>query len=974
MDKTELSLLSSRPLNVVNNDYLHFARPLTAKLLESMELNKTFIDGKGNWLTYEKKGQTRRVLDITGGYGANLFGHKNKEFIELYKSYLDSMAPSLTQGSIRSKTGELTKKISEMLQAETGEGPWVTTLSNTGTEAVEAALKHSLLYYQTQMVQIDQELQREFNQFEMQLRFIAEDKRDSILSSLKKELIGHIEEIKCSQERKSYLLHQAQSSYDIQDLRQLVNEFNQKQFAEKPKFISLERSYHGKSLGSLSVTWNHKFRESFYLGDEYNQDTIFIKPNILQEELNIAIDGAQKDILYLSVNKNGVQWRKHTLNGIAAAIIEPIQGESGVHPLSSHFLALMKKMSVEKNFLLIFDEIQAGLFRTGKLASGSHSNITADVYTFSKGLGAGLVKIAATTINHKKYIEEFGFLHTSTFAEDDLSSAMALEVLNRLDNQETISESMKNADYLEFRLQHTKEIYPEIIKEIRGKGFMLAIEFFDVLKDISFEFKMISESNMQGYLLSSCLLNHEDIRMSPSLSNSLTLRVQPSLSIEIHEIEHLIAGLTRLSEAIRGKRTSYLLGSIYHHEVIKNEYSGELSENYKPNPRPLSVFLCHLIDFEHISKISPSVSQINESNFLKKLALGKEVSDFKIYHTQTLRSIDNKEMDVILMAIPVTSEELKKSFTSSKTKHKIISKVQKALEYSKELGATTVGLGQFTSIVSGNGLYLDPMGMNLTTGNAFTIGLAIEAAFNEAKNKNIDLMKSHVGIIGAAGNIMSVASSVIAERVGSVTMIHHSPLEASLKYQEAAKRILRDILSSTIDSELINKVKSTIKASDLDSNNWLSLIQDESFKKCIHFSSDLNHIRTANIVLCGASAGHGFLDFSIFASDCVVVDVAVPTSLNAEDRKKLNQDRPDVSYLLGGIAKIPNDQSINTPVFPLNENESYACMAETFSIGFSGKKNLLNIGDLNKQIVLEMMSMADQAGFVLGKSKTEISL
>ena len=196
---------------------------------------------------------------------------------------------------------------------------------------------------------------------------------------------------------------------------------------------------------------------------------------------------------------------------------------------------------------------------------------------------------------------------------------------------------------------------------------------------------MISESNMQGYLLSSCLLNHEDIRMSPSLSNSLTLRVQPSLSIEIHEVEHLIAGLTRLCEAIREKRTSYLLGSIYHHEVIKDEYSGELSDNYKPNPRPLSVFLCHLIDFEHISKISPSVSQINESNLLKKLALGKEVSDFKIYHTQTLRSKDNKEMDVILMAIPVTSEELKKSFTSSKTKHKIISKVQKSIRILKRI-------------------------------------------------------------------------------------------------------------------------------------------------------------------------------------------------------------------------------------------------------------------------------------------------
>ncbi len=975
MDKTELSSsIQAAPLKLVDHDYLGYARPMTAKLLESMELNKNYLYGEGNWLAYDRKGQLTRVLDITGGYGANLFGHKNKDLMSIYLELIHQTAPSLVQGSIRSKTGELAKKLSDILQEETGEGPWITTLSNSGTEAVEAALKHSLLYYQTQMLQIDQELQRQFNQFELQLRFIQEEKRRELLNELKQELLIHLDEINCTEERKSYLLHQIQQSPNLNDLREVVNEYNKRQLGEKPLFVALERSYHGKSLGSLSVTWNPKFREAFYLSDEYQEHTLFIKPNILHEEVNEIINSCQKDVLYLSFTKGKIQWRKHSLSGIAAAIVEPIQGESGVHELTAPFLAALKKISVENNFLLIFDEIQAGLFRTGKMASGSHSQITADIYTFSKGLGAGLVKIGATTINHKKYIEEFGFLHTSTFAEDDISSAMALEVLKKLEDKELIFESMKNADYLYFRLQYLKDKFPQVIKDVRGKGLMLALEFQDILRSISFEFKVIAESQMEGYLLSSCLLNHENIRMSPSLSNSLTLRVQPSLYIEIHEIEYLVAGLTRLCEAIEHKKTSYLLGSIYPQETIFNQYSGELSDNHIKSEKPLSVFLCHIIDFDHIGKISPGLKEISAPHLLKKLALSKDIGEFKVYHSQNLIDDNNKEIDIILMAIPVTSEELKKSFTSSKTKHKVINKVQKAIEYSKELGASTVGLGQFTSIVSGNGLYLDPMGLNLTTGNAFTIALAIEAAIQESTRKGIDLQTASISLIGAAGNIMSVASSIMADKANSLILIHHSPIEASLKYQEAAKRILRDILSSNSASAIVSQIKSLMTFDDLQSSEWLNIIKTESFKQILNFSSDINDIRQSQVILCGASSGHGFLDFTIFAKDSVVVDVAVPASLTAKQREDLLNERKDISYLLGGIAKIPQAQSISTPIFPLNQGESYACMAETFAIGFSGKKNMLNIGDLKKEMVVEVMELATKAGFTLGKSKTSHSL
>ncbi len=88
----------------------------------------------------------------------------------------------------------------------------------------------------------------------------------------------------------------------------------------------------------------------------------------------------------------------------------------------------------------------------------------------------------------------------------------------------------------------------------------------------------------------------------------------------------------------------------------------------------------------------------------------------------------------------------------------------------------------------------------------------------------------------------------------------------------------------------------------------------------------------------------------------------------------LKTERPDLTYHLGGVAQLPKDQSIDFFLFPLGENECYACMAETFSLGFSGRTGLLNIGDLSKKVVVEIQDIADTVGFTLGKYKDKSSL
>lgn len=951
-------------------NYGFYARPMTSKLLAAMELSKNYIRGENDYLYYEQNGKNHRVLDLTGGYGANLLGHRHPRLLQKIEQWYNEGTPSLTQGSLRKSSGDLAKRISETLQAETGEGPWVTTLSNSGTEAVEAALKHSLLFFQNKLVSLEQEIIKEMNLAIIKIKRAEPTLQRRWLAKLRKDLLEKSSTLKMSEERKSYIYHQIAHLHELEELVEFIKEINTLQLSQKPQFVALERAYHGKTMGALALTYNESFRNPFYLDASNNQSTHFISQHLDAVAMSEFFQSTLQDLIFLSDSTDGISWSKHSFSLIAAAFVEPIQGEAGVVPVSYSFLALLKKFSLQEDFLLVFDEIQAGMYRTGTLASGSHSDITADTYIFSKSLGGGMAKIAATTIIKRKYIEEFGLLHTSTFAEDDFSSLIALEVLNILqDEHSPLGEGMKTADYLWVRLDSVRNLFPEIIKDLRGKGLMLAIEFNDLFTSMGFEFKTICDAKMQGYMIASALLNKEGIRMNPSLSNNLTLRIAPSLFINHIQIEEFITGLINVCQALHFKNIQYFLSAMYPNETVTNERTRSIDVKYEPGQRPLAVFLCHLIDEDHIRKVTKALNQLPGPKLLEKLALTKEMAEFKIYHAQTLRDINNNEMDIIMLGVPVTSEELKKTFTSKK-RYQVIQKVQNAVDFAKELGANTVGLGQFTSIVSGNGLYLNPRGMNLTTGNAYTIALTVQSALRSANEKNVDLANAHVALIGAAGNIMSVASALMMDKVGKVSLIHHSPIATSLKYQEAVKRIINETLASSSTNKITQTIKQFWQA-DVDLMEFLNIPE---VKEVFNVSSNVLDIKEAEIVLSGASASSGFLTLDLFKQDAVVVDVAVPPSIKPELLNKIKTDRPDLTYHMGGIAKLPQAQTIDLFLLPLEENESYACMAETFSLGFSGEKNFLNIGDLNKNIVLDVERIAEKVGFRLGRVKEQSSL
>jgi predicted acetylornithine/succinylornithine family transaminase len=225
---------------------------------------------------------------------------------------------------------------------------------------------------------------------------------------------------------------------------------------EKNQFIALENSFHGRTFGALSVTGQPKYWEGF---EPLLPGVNFIPPN-------------DKDALKSAFNEN-----------VCAIILEPIQGEGGVYPLEKEFIELAKELCEKYNALLIFDEIQTGIGRTGKLFAYEHFGIEPDVMCLAKALANGL-PLSAMLAKEKIMSALKPGTHASTFGGNPLACAVALKVLEIIGNPSFLKEVDLKGRVLREKIEKLNEEKPGIIKEVRGLGLLIGIEFSISANDI----------------------------------------------------------------------------------------------------------------------------------------------------------------------------------------------------------------------------------------------------------------------------------------------------------------------------------------------------------------------------------------------------------------------------------------------------------------------------------------------------------
>ena len=228
-----------------------------------------------------------------------------------------------------------------------------------------------------------------------------------------------------------------------------------RKFTGKKGMVAMKGSYHGKSLGALSLTFNPKYKKAF-------------EP--LVEKVSFASFGDIQSV------------REAIDDDTAFVILEPIQGESGIVVAPDGFLQDVRKLCDEKGVLLIFDEIQAGLGRTGRLWASEHWNTVPDIMCLAKGIAGG-VPMGATLVRPDILASISKGEHSSTFGGNPLSCAAGIAALKALTEDGLIKNSEEMGKMFIEGLEKLKENH-SIIREVRGKGLMIGVELKFEVKDV----------------------------------------------------------------------------------------------------------------------------------------------------------------------------------------------------------------------------------------------------------------------------------------------------------------------------------------------------------------------------------------------------------------------------------------------------------------------------------------------------------
>jgi LysW-gamma-L-lysine/LysW-L-ornithine aminotransferase len=209
-------------------------------------------------------------------------------------------------------------------------------------------------------------------------------------------------------------------------------------------FVAAMRAFHGRTYGSLSATFNKKYREGFEP----------LVPGFTHVPFN-----------------NGNALAKAVTESTAAVILEVVQGEGGVYPASNEYIQAARRICDEKGALLIIDEIQTGFGRTGKMFAVQHSGVIPDLLCCAKSLAGGL-PMGAVLIGEKVHNLVPG-AHGSTFGGNPLACAAGLAALTAIDEEDLPAQAAKKGEYL---IDQLKKMACPNIREVRGLGLMVGIE------------------------------------------------------------------------------------------------------------------------------------------------------------------------------------------------------------------------------------------------------------------------------------------------------------------------------------------------------------------------------------------------------------------------------------------------------------------------------------------------------------------
>ncbi len=257
----------------------------------------------------------------------------------------------------------------------------------------------------------------------------------------------------------------------------------------KTRVVCTEGGYHGKSMGALSATGRDVFRQPFL--------------PLIPGFAHVSFDDAAAAEAAMD-------------DDTAAFIVEPIQGEGGIISPSPGYLAALREMCSRKGVLLIFDEVQTGMGRTGAMFASEHWNVLPDIITLAKALGGGVMPIGVTMATPDIWQRAFGknpLIHTSTFGGSPLACAAGLATIDVIEQEGLLRAAVERGEQLLAGLRGVQANHPDALVAARGMGLMLGVEF--AVKD--YAEIAINAMARRGVIAAYTLNNPKVIRFEPPL-------------------------------------------------------------------------------------------------------------------------------------------------------------------------------------------------------------------------------------------------------------------------------------------------------------------------------------------------------------------------------------------------------------------------------------------------------------------------
>ena len=301
---------------------------------------------------------------------------------------------------------------------------------------------------------------------------------------------------------------------------------------ERPKIVYAENSFHGKTKGVLSITDGALYRGDFKLTD-----------NVLKVPFG-DIDAVEK--LFVSDPK------------IGTIVLETVQGGGGIIQAPLEYWQKLRALCDKHGVLWVADEVQCGYGRTGKFYAFEHYGVVPDVTALAKSLGGGKSAVGAMIASRKVYMKAYGTPKTAmihaqaTFGGIGESCVTAIESLNVLYDEDLIGNSERVGAHLLERMKALQAKYPKLIKDVRGRGLMIGLEFQDLSQTLPALMRPVVsmlDDKLKGSLsgfVGALLLRDYNVLVAFTEYNRNVIRLEPPLICTIEQADEFVAALDKL--------------------------------------------------------------------------------------------------------------------------------------------------------------------------------------------------------------------------------------------------------------------------------------------------------------------------------------------------------------------------------------------------------------------------------------------